>query len=77
MSKPKYSTVIKERRLKKCLSQPDLLNLMGEGEERAMMNRSRVSKWESGVHLPSLSAARKLAEVLGGEPSDYRDQSED
>lgn len=63
-----FSNVIKERRLGKCMTQSELCVTLGMDEQ----NKSTVCKWENGSHEPTMRYAKKLAEVLGGEPNEYR-----
>ncbi len=66
-----YNKLIKQRRLKLCWSQADLLNALDYNPKF----RSRVCNWETGKHVPNYQAARDLAAILGGEASDYRDET--
>lgn len=63
---------IKAGRKKICMSQVELLVKMGLDPT----HKSKVSNWETGKHIPNHASARKLAEILGGEASDYRTESD-
>lgn len=50
--------IIERLRREKGLSQKDLANILG-------VSQSAISKYETGVALPSLNTARKIASALG------------
>ena len=63
-----YGKTIRERREELCMTQEELAVALGNEPS----NKAGVSAWENEINRPTQRTAKKLAEVLGGRPSEYR-----
>lgn len=67
-----YGKTIRERREELNMTQEELAVAIGNEPS----NKSAVSAWENELNRPTHRTAKKLANVLGGKPIDYRLKSE-
>lgn len=67
-----YGNIIKDRREELFITQSELAEKMGFNAHM----KSAICQWENEKHKPSIKSARKLASVLGGQPYEYRLETE-